>query len=93
VGDHWGWGVSGGLVFGEGRLGKREGCREGTYNFDSPIPGAGAESVLGNKVPMNGKDFALVLLPGLHGKLIQGDIEELDGAISCRNDDLVLVGF
>ncbi len=64
-----------------------------TYNFDGAIPRAGAESVFGYEVPVNGKDFALVLLPGLHGKLVQGNIEEFNGAITCSNYYLILVGF
>ncbi len=42
---------------------------------------------------MNGKDFAVVLLPGLHRKLVQGNIEELDGPIARSDYDLVLMGF
>ena len=54
----------------EDGLGEREEYRKGTYNFDSSVPGAGAECVLSNEVPVNGKDFALVLLPGLDRKFI-----------------------
>lgn len=42
---------------------------------------------------MNSKDFALVFLPGLHRKFIQGNIEELDGPVARGDYDLVLVGF
>ena len=40
---------------------------------------------------MHRKDLPLVLLPRPHRKLIQSDIEELDGAIARRHDHLVLV--
>lgn len=42
---------------------------------------------------MNGKDLALVLLPGLDGELVKRYVEELDGAIACGCDELVLVRF
>lgn len=48
-------GVSGVVAFGGGGV--------GTYNFDGTIPRARTESVFGHEVPVNGKDFALVLLP------------------------------
>jgi len=66
---------------------------ERTYNFDGTIPRTRTESVFGYEVPMNGKDFAVVLLPGLHRKLVQGNIKELDGPIARSDYDLVLVGF
>ena len=63
------------------------------YDFDGTIPRAGAESIFGYEIPMDGKNFALVLLPGLHRELVEGDVEELDGTIASSDDDLILVGF
>lgn len=42
---------------------------------------------------MNGKHLPLMLLPGLHGEFVQGDVEELDGAVAGGDDALVLVRF
>jgi len=42
---------------------------------------------------MNGEDLPLVLLPGLDWELVERYIEELDGAIACGGDELVLVRF
>lgn len=42
---------------------------------------------------MDSKYFSHVLFPGLNGKLIDTDVEELDGAIAGGDQDLVLVRF
>lgn len=42
---------------------------------------------------MHGEDFSHVLFPGLDGELVDADVEELDGAIAGRDQDLVLVRF
>ena len=63
------------------------------YDFDRAIPRARAKGVFGHEIPMDGKHLALVLLPGLHGEVVQSDVEELNGAIADGDDDLVLVGF
>ena len=63
------------------------------YNLDRAIPGARAECVFGNQIPVDGKHLPLVLLPGLDRELIEGDVEKFDGAISCSDHDLILMGF
>ena len=63
------------------------------YHFDRAIPRARAEGVFGYEVPMHSEDLSIVLFPGLYGKIIDADVEELYGAISGCDDDLVLVGF
>lgn len=63
------------------------------YNLDGAIPGTRAKCVLGDEVPMNGEDLPLMLLPGLDGELVERYVEELNGAIACGNDELVLVRF
>ena len=42
---------------------------------------------------MHGEDFFRVLFPRLNGKLVDADVEELDGAISGCDQDLVLMRF
>lgn len=49
-----------------------------TYDFYGAVPGARAECVFCNEVPVNGEYFTLVLLPRLDGKFGKTDIEELD---------------
>ena len=62
VGDHCG----------EGTLMKvRWMLEEGVaYNFDSAVPGTGAECVLRYQIPMYSKDFPIMLLPATNRKLI-----------------------
>jgi hypothetical protein len=78
-----------------GGSGDDEWCRctlsVATYDFHGPIPRARAECVLCHQVPVHGKHLAAVALPGLHGKLVQADVEELDGAVAAGYDQLVLV--
>lgn len=40
---------------------------------------------------MHGEYFPLVLLPRLDGEFVKTDIEQLDGAITRRYHDLILV--
>ena len=63
------------------------------YDFDCAIPGARAECVFGNQIPVNGKHLPLVFLPGLDRELIECYIEQFDGAITCSDHDLILVDF
>lgn len=101
-----GLGGSGGSRFGQGttitpgfsELGGFVFCEEmggsgGSYDFDGAVPRAGAKRVLCDEVPVYGEDLALMLLPGLHGEFVQGDVEEFDGAVAGGDDDLVLVRF
>ena len=37
--------------------------KERAYNFDSAVPGTGAERVLRYQIPMYCKDFSVMLLP------------------------------
>ena len=62
-----------------------------THHLDSAVPGAGAELVLVDEVPVDGEDFAVVLLPGLDGELFQTKVEELYRAIAGGDEDLVLM--
>lgn len=64
-----------------------------TYDFYGTVPGAGAECVFADEIPVDGEDFALVLLPGLNGEVVDADVEELDGAIAGCDDELVFMGF
>lgn len=40
---------------------------------------------------MDGEDLARVFLPRLHGELVEGDVEELDGAVAAGGEELVFV--
>ena len=40
---------------------------------------------------MDGEDFSVVLLPGLHGELVDADVEEFDGTVACGYQDLVFM--
>ena len=42
---------------------------------------------------MDGEDFAFMFLQCFHGEVVLGYVEELDGAVACCDDDLVLVRF
>lgn len=42
---------------------------------------------------MYSEDFSHVLFPGLNGELVKADVEELNGAITGSDEDLVLVRF
>ncbi len=42
---------------------------------------------------MYSKDFSHVLFPGLNREFVDTDIEELDGAVACSGQDLILVCF
>ena len=64
-----------------------------TYDFDGAVPGAGAEGVFRDEVPVHGEDFALVLLPGLDGEFVEADVEEFYGAIPRGDYELVFVRF
>lgn len=64
-----------------------------TYDFHGAVPGARAECVFCNQVPVDGEHFSHVLLPRLDGKFVKTDIEELDRAVACSYHDLVLVRF
>ena len=57
------------------------------YNFDSAIPGTGAERILGNQIPLDSEYFSIVFWPNLDWKSFKGDIEKFYGAIagSCKN--------
>ena len=73
------------MMVGDGR------CRGGSHDLHAAVPRAGAERVLGHQVPVHGVHLALVLLPRLHGELVQADVEELDGAVPAGHHELVLV--
>ena len=60
-------------------------------NLDRPIPATRQELVLGDEVPLHGKDLASVLLPGRDGEAVHADVEELDAAVAARGQELVLV--
>lgn len=62
-----------------------------TYDLDGPVPGARAECVFCDEIPVHGEYFPLVLLPRLDGEFVKTDIEQLDGAITRRYHDLILV--
>lgn len=63
------------------------------YYFNGAIPRARAESIFRDQIPVHGINLPFMLLPRLDGELIQGDIEEFDGAITSRHHDLILVDF
>lgn len=63
------------------------------YHFDRAVPGAGAEAVFCDEVPVHGEDLSVVLLPRLDGEFVEADVEELDGPVAGGDDDLVLVAF
>ena len=42
---------------------------------------------------MDGKDLPHVLFPGLDRKLVNANVEELDGTITSSDEDLILVCF
>lgn len=66
---------------------------EGSYHFDSTIPGARAKGVLRYQVPVYSEDFSIMLFPALNRELVKPNVEELDGAITGRYQALVLVGL
>ena len=45
------------------------------YDLDGAIPGARAECIFGNQIPVDGKHLPLVFLPGLDRELIECYIE------------------
>ena len=65
----------------------------GANDFDGAVPGARAECVFGDQVPVHGEDLPLVLLPRLDGEFVEADVEQLYRAIAGRDHDLVLVRF
>ena len=52
------------------------------YHSDGAVPGAGAECILGDQVPVYGENLSHVLFPGLNGVCSDADVEKLDGAIA-----------
>ena len=65
--------------------------RSATHDLHSAVPGAGAETVFCDEIPVHGVDLTLVLLPRLHGELVEADVEELHRAVAARRHELVLV--
>jgi hypothetical protein len=63
----------------------------GRPDADGAVPARGAEGVFCDKVPRHAKDFAIVLLPVLDGKVVECAIEELDAAVAGGGENLVLV--
>lgn len=63
------------------------------YHSDGTVPGAGAEYILRDQVPVHGEDLSHVLFPGLYREFIDTNVEELDGTITPSDQDLVLVRF
>ena len=59
----------------------------------SPVPATRAETVFGDKIPVNAEDFAIMFFPVLDG--IVGDIgvEELDATVAGGCEELVFVDF
>ena len=57
---------------------------EGSYHFDSAIPGARAKGVLRYQVPVYSDDISIMLFPALNRELVKPNVEELDGAITGR---------
>lgn len=73
---------------------RRHGLREFRSPYlDAAVPGAGDEGLLRNEVPVHGEDFAGVLLPGLDREVVEGDVEELYGAVAAGSEDLRFVSF
>ena len=42
---------------------------------------------------MDGEDFSIMFFPRSNGELVKTDVEEFDGTIACRYEDLVLMRF
>lgn len=42
---------------------------------------------------MRSKDLPLVLLPGLHGEVVEGYVKELEGTIAGSHHKLIFVDF
>ena len=66
---------------------------EEAYYLYCAIPGAGAEGIFGDEIPVHGENLPLVFLPRLDRKFIQRYVEELDGTIAGCDDKLILMGF
>lgn len=62
-------------------------------DLDCAVPRRRQKRVFGNEVPVDGKDFARVLLPRGNGVRGHVDVEELDGAVAAGRQQLVLVRF
>lgn len=86
-------GEGGGVGAGVDGEGEEGGWARWVPNSNCTVPGARAECVLGHEVPVHGEDFSHVLFPGLDGKLVNTNVEELDGAIAGGDEDLVLMRF
>lgn len=62
-------------------------------DFDCAVPRGREEGVFCDEVPVDGEDFARVLLPRGDGVRGHVDVEQLDGAVAAGGQELVLVRF
>lgn len=62
-------------------------------NFYCAVPRARAECVFGDKVPVYGEYFTLVLVPRGYWEFVHPNVEKLDGAISRGYCELVFMRF